>query len=69
MDLSSTFYTYDTEKVVNVVEDEAIVKDAAQGEAPWGHSSDDEGAKFTATTTHNSYFGEAKIQTSPLIYL
>ena len=60
MDLSSTFYTYDTEKVVNVVEDEAIVKDAAQGEAPWGHSSDDEGAKFTATTTHNSYFGEAK---------
>ena len=60
MDLSSTFYTYDTEKVVNVVKDEAIVKDAAQGEAPWGHSSDDEGAKFTATTTHNSYFGEAK---------
>ena len=60
MDLSSTFYTYDTEKVVNVVKDETIVKDAAQGEAPWGHSSDDEGAKFTATTTHNSYFGEAK---------
>lgn len=60
MKLSSTYYTYDNETPVNVVEDDSVVKEAKEGEVPWGHSTDDEDAKFIATTTHDSYFGEAK---------